>query len=526
MCYSPLHLPNNSRKFDLDRDKLYLNVPCGKCGECRQKRSDEITTRLYYEWIDCVKTSVPGFHYESPDGRVQIHEHGYAMLQTFTYNDEMVPWKHGIKCFNPDHYRTFMINLRNDCKKRGFLVPHPSISGKMIMPIKVFWVSEFGGDTYRPHYHPIFFVRGAISPEDLEDMCRHNWCVVDSHHKDENGQYKRTSLGWTDVQNPYSNKHTHPSELVIDGHVAVMNYVSQYVGKDIDFEKVLQDQKNSQYDGEPITDDDYKVMKPFLRQSNGIGECIKDMISIDDLMDGRVTIPDTRQGSKVVALPLYIDRKVFYDYSPEDKCFRLNDIGYQMKEHRLQHNSSYVKKQIDWLWSHCAELWTDLSSDYISNLLHDAGISFTPAECMYKVSNVLYNRYDDFINYICYYKDIHSTYAWCIEDKRVDLKEFAETFIQKHSSPPPDVPVFDLKDLRDSSPVDYRITMKHSYGCMCNRFKGFDEVLAILNGINLAFCVGRQKSYLAKCREKSRQKAIYVRGVLKQNKSFHSLNRF
>ena len=527
MCYSPLHLPNNKLKFDLDKDKLYINAPCGKCGECRQKRSDEITTRLYYEYLDCINTFVPDLHYKSPDGSVVIDGHGYAFLQTLTYNEEMVPWKHGIRCFNPEHYRMFMVNLRNDIVNRDLLIPSPKDPEKMIMPIKVFCASEYGGETYRPHLHLIMYIRGNINPELLEELCRHNWAIVDRKKDKLTGIRNRHSLGWTDVENPYSDKHTHPSELVVDGHVAVMNYVSEYVGKDIDFETVLHHQKNSEFDNEPISDQDYKSMRPFTRQSNGIGECIKDMVTIDDLMDGRITIPDTKQGTKVVSLPMYIDRKVFYKYDPEDKCFRLTDIGYQMKQHRLEHNTSYVKKQIDYLWSSIGELWTDLSEPYIAGLLQDAGVSLSPADCMLKISNILYNRYDDFINYILYYKDIHCVSSYLIDDKTTDLRHYAERFIVKYSEPPVGTPVFNMKDYRETQPVDYRVTMKHSYGTVCNRFKGFDEVLSILNGINLAFCVGKQKQYLKNKAEKARQKRIFKEGIfLKHNKSFHSLNRF
>ena len=510
MCYSPLHLPNNTRKFDVSRDKLMLNVPCGNCGECRQKKQDDVSARLYYEYLDTEKTVVPGFHYTSPDGCVDIHEHGYVYLQTFTYNEEMCPWLHGIKCFRPDDYRRFMVNLRHDLEQRGFIVKGDK------MPIKVYWVSEYGGETYRPHYHALFFIRGAISPELFEEMCRHNWSIV-GRRKCKDGKYERRSLGWTDIENPYSNVHTHPSQLVIDGHMAVMNYVSQYIGKDIEFETVLYHQKNSHFDDLPISDDDYKMLHPFTRQSNGIGECIKDVLTIDELMDGRMTIPDSTEGTKIIALPMYIDRKVFYQYDPTDKCFRLTDDGYAMKQHRLEHNRGYVKKQLEWLQSNISQLWSDRSAHMISWFTKDHKEYSDPATAMMKVSDVLYNRLEDFVSYILYYKDISSTYA-CNIDSGVDLKEFATKFIVKYSAPDPcTIPLVSLQDFKDQHPVDYRIMMKHTYGKVCDRFKDFDEVLGILNGINLAFCHGRQLDFLKRRAEKARQKKIY--------KQFHSLYR-
>lgn len=512
MCYSTLTLPNNSRKFDLRKDKLYLNVPCGKCGECRQKRQDEVTARLYYQYLETEKTSVPGFHYVSEDGRVNIHEHGYTYFESFTYNEDNVPWCHGIRCFDPKHYRMLMVYLRNDLKKEGY---EPG-------SIKVYWCSEYGGDTFRPHYHALFFVTCAITPDRLEELLQRNWCVITNRNKADS---ERKSLGWTDISNPYSDKHTRPSQLVCDS-IAVLGYVGQYIGKDIEFEKVLKLQKDSNFDEQPISKEEYKIMRPFTRQSNGIGECIKDYLTIDELMDGRMTVPDNLKGSKNIALPLYIDRKVFYDYNPEDKCFRLNDIGFQMKEHRLQYNREYVKKQIDWLRGHISHLWNDYTESYIADLCKDHHIYSTSAEAMLKVSDVLYNRLDDFVNYILYYKNISSTYRIDV-DNGVDLEQLAASKIIKYAHPDPcSCHLVSLKDYKDQDYEDYRRVIKHTYGHDCNRFKDFDEVIAILNGINLSYCIGRQRQYLKYRAEKARQKKIYKQGLYKNSHTFHSLNRF
>ena len=139
------------------------------------------------------------------------------------------------------------------------------------------------------------------------------------------------------------------------------------------------------------------------------------------------------------------------------------------------------------------------------------------ASCLSKISDTLYNRESDFIDYILYYKDIYSTYSVNV-DSGVDLKEFATKFIVKHSAPDPSWNcIVSLQDFKDSHPLDYRTVIKHSYGTCCDRFTDFDEVLGILNGINLAFCHHRQLQFLKRRAEKARQKKIY--------KQFHSLMR-
>lgn len=161
------------------------------------------------------------------------------------------------------------------------------------------------------------------------------------------------------------------------------------------------------------------------------------MVSIEELMDGRMTIPDTIQGEKVISLPLYIDRKLFYDYDPSDKCFKLNEKGYEMKEHRRERNRGYIKKQITYLIDNLPELWSAKSAYHIKgcSIRDHTYIKFgqlTPEICSGIISDTLRgDRFDDFIDYIMYYKDISSTYAIYVDDG-VDLKRFAESIIVKN----------------------------------------------------------------------------------------------
>lgn len=526
MCYHPVHIRNNSLTFDINKDKIFLDVPCGNCGDCRLKRQDDHALRLFYQYQETEGTRVPGFFYKSSDGKVNIKEHGYTYCQCFTYNEEMCPWLHGIKCFRPDDYRAFMVNIRNLWKREN--LPHSTL--------KVYWVSEYGGQTFRPHYHALFFITAPITPERFEELCREAWSVNPDHKYTKDS--KRVSLGWTELENPFSKNpnHTKPSDLVVNG-IEVLGYVSEYVGKDIDFETVLEKQKNSHYDGLPITDKDYKFLKPFTRQSNGIGECLTKMLTLDELMDGKAKLPDKLKGEKVVTLPLYVDRKVFYDYNPEDKCFRLNEQGYKMKEHRRNHNRGYVKKHIDYLLSQLSNLWTDESANYIVEILSKhklASIQYsdfykraidsrpTTADCMMFVSDTLYNRMDDFVDYIMYYKDISSTYAYAVDDG-VDLKDFAEKFIVKHYTDQPNF-IMKLDHYQEEHPKDYYRFLRSRYGQCCERFKDFDTVLDILNGVNLAFCSMKQKAYLKRREEKARAKKIYKESLFhrKRNKAYVS----
>lgn len=477
MCYRPLHIVNPSLHFDRDHDRRLLSVPCGQCGECRTNRQNEVASRIYYEYLDTVKKG------------------GYVFFQTFTYNEEMVPVRHGIKCFDTRHFLLFSKNLRYDMESCGYPVGYKNAEGSSRSYVKIFWTCEYGGNTYRPHYHALFFVTNGIPVEEFCAMTERNWCQANGKGGC-NARDQRVSLGYCDTNNIDPKRRHTPQERVVDG-MGALGYVSKYVCKDLDFLKVITNQKGGFFDGEPLTDEDKKYMFPFTRQSNGIGECMKDMLTIEDLMDGKVSIPDKLEGTKIVSLPQYIDRKVFYDYNPEDKCFRLNEQGLEMKKVRRLHNRGYVKKQIDFLWSNLCNLWTPFAAEK----LH-----MTEAECLQFISATLYNRDKDFIDYIIYYKDISSTYFDDI-DSIDDLADFAENNIvhQDTSVPPP----FSILQLKNDHPKIYYRCCEDDYGRAHPRFAGFEKILYILNKVNLGYCHQQQKLYEERQEEKARQKYLH-----------------
>lgn len=464
MCYRPFTIKNPSLRFSLDHDRMFIKVPCGKCGQCRTSKQDGYAARIYYEYLDTIKKG------------------GYVFFQTFTYNEECVPACHGIKCFDSRDHRLFSMNLRDRLLRDGY-------DNKM----KMFWCCEYGGNTYRPHYHALFFVTCGVSAEDFCHMTEDSWSKVVSRGY---GRVERVPLGHCDTNNPDPRRRHTWQERIVDG-MGALGYVSKYVCKDLDFLEVLEKQKNGNYDGDTITKEDEKYMYPFIRLSNGLGECMKDMLTIDELMEGRVSLPDKLKGQKIVALPMYVDRKVFYDYDPEDKCFRKNERGLEMEKVRKDHNRGYVKKQIDYLWRNISDLWTD----YAAKKLH-----LSECDCRVKISDTLYQRMDDFVDYITYYKDISSTYLFEV-DSGVNLKELAEVSILRNI--PNKSPSFSFKVQQSVNPKLYEDLCSSSYGQCCKRFADFEYILYIFNAINIGYCEKCQLDYLMRQEEKSRQKKVH-----------------
>lgn len=134
MCYSPVRVPNPSRKFRADMP-LFLTVPCGHCPDCLRNAHNEWYFRAYMEYLNCKASN------------------GAVYFLTLTYNDDNLPsmtFPDGSKqlCFYKRHIHNFIKYLRIQLKNLGY--PYKEI--------KYLICSEYGKNgTERPHYHPLLF---------------------------------------------------------------------------------------------------------------------------------------------------------------------------------------------------------------------------------------------------------------------------------------------------------------------------------------------------------------------------------
>lgn len=115
MCLFPVRaMPQEVGKPKLDPEGT-LQLPCGKCTECKAKRAVEWGLRARHE----------------------ISEHDENCFLTLTYDDESLPSHLVVK----SEFQKFMKRLRKHTKsKLRYMVSH-----------------EYGGRTGRPHHHAIIF---------------------------------------------------------------------------------------------------------------------------------------------------------------------------------------------------------------------------------------------------------------------------------------------------------------------------------------------------------------------------------
>lgn len=124
MCLTPIQIKNPylglgklGLNFLHDTVHTYINVPCGHCPACTSLRQSWINQRVQMESLD-----------------------NYLFYGTLTYSEDYVPWIH-VKDYNlrvprMSDFTNMIKRLRNSGLKLSYIV-----------------VSEYGGKTYRPHYH-------------------------------------------------------------------------------------------------------------------------------------------------------------------------------------------------------------------------------------------------------------------------------------------------------------------------------------------------------------------------------------
>lgn len=147
MCLTPYPVKMNH--------ECYVNVPCGKCPECRRRRVSAWSFRLMQE----EKRSTS------------------AHFITLTYDTSHVPIsKLGFMSLSYDDAQLFFKRLRKRVSSHS-----PNVR------IKYYLAGEYGGKTNRPHYHAIIF-----NVDDIFDIEK-SWKMGTTHY----GTVSGASIGYT-----------------------------------------------------------------------------------------------------------------------------------------------------------------------------------------------------------------------------------------------------------------------------------------------------------------------------------------
>ena len=353
-CLKPIKLRNPTLRIaKCGGTPLYIEVPCGKCAECKKTKRMEWNFRTYHQVTDCV------FH------------GGYVYFDTLTYADEHLPHLSDFlnikgkniddfSCFCCEHWRKFLKLLRIRLHRAYGAI------------LKYFITSEYGCDeryTHRPHYHLLLFVypglgRDIIKPYDLSLLVSSCW------------PYGRTD-GLPYQSEAYVKEHIYGYNLgqqhALD-FLPVCAYVSKYITKDSTFQKQLD--KRVEVLRKHFDDDTLapilRNIDMFHRQSQGFGLSYLENLTYDEFQyifeHSACRIVDESKVVTTISLPLYYKRKLFYDFIKRDDKYiwQPNKKGCEFIRKKMLSMVSFI----------CSDIYArtyQLSDDdkrYISSLLN------------------------------------------------------------------------------------------------------------------------------------------------------------
>lgn len=271
-------------------------------------------------------------------------------------------------CFRVSDYRNFMAQLREEIKRAGYGVRN----------LKYFLTSEYGTDpnkTHRPHYHVLFFIRPdengrMIDWFSLSKLVAKIWS---KNGRTDGYPYQNANY----VRNHVFSKNQNSDLLHMQ---LVCNYVSKYITKDSEFEKVVESRLYNIFkqrylkvglvfeDGMSLDDMLYylgedekercknlrKQCNQFHRQSNGFGEDWLKYNDYDEVFKtGMISMPDKNNIIKHVPIPSYYQMKVWYDLvkdaSGRAVKWELNEEGIKYKLVSVLKNLDIMKDKLN-MW--------------------------------------------------------------------------------------------------------------------------------------------------------------------------------
>lgn len=315
MCYNPLRIKSNKTDFDSRFDKVFFEVPCGKCSECQNGKIMSWSLRNYYEFLNCKDSNGVVFNF------------------TLTYNNENLPKQFGISTFQKSDIQKFLKLLRKWLVKDNVL-PQESI--------RYFVTSEYGHLHGRPHYHILFYIYHPVSPILFyKYVCKY---------------WNRGFVGYGKL-----------GMEVLDYHA--LNYACKYITKDSSYKSVVESVKlkyKELTDDKDLVnfDDFFKDFRQFHLESKGFGKCMLKYVTDKQLFLGKVFNPFSTNISSTLPIPLYIMRKVFYDEVKQDD----GSIRYELNIKGVIRKLGNLNNQID---SDCNKITSYRTYPNDENLLNE-----------------------------------------------------------------------------------------------------------------------------------------------------------
>lgn len=148
------------------------HYPCGQCPACKKQKSNEWVCRLSEEYKHSQSAYFVTLTYD--DYFIPIVEpykfDVHSPFDEYECTKEAVPfpWQVGIEVVNKRDCQLWLKRIRRKLSKDN-------------IKMRYFLVSEYGGQTYRPHYHAILFFDKIIDERQMHRYLLDSWIDVTSH---------------------------------------------------------------------------------------------------------------------------------------------------------------------------------------------------------------------------------------------------------------------------------------------------------------------------------------------------------
>lgn len=331
MCDSPISIKNKCKHFNPYIDPAFIQVPCGHCRSCMERKKDDWFIRANAEYKRC------------------INKGGYVLFPTLTYNDFNLPqWfdpEYNFTCpiFDKSHFVSFRNKLRVYLKRFDI-----DLTGDD--SLRYFYCTEYGGKKGRPHIHVLLFIPKNVSLSLMKRLVKKAW-IYGFVRYSPSGDCIKSSKG--------------------------ISYVMKYLSKDMawlkeygifDYMKKLEeDCDTTDLVKKRYSEVKLKLFKrsmPHHCQSMGFGSSFE--VTDDMFVNDSISASDIGLYGKkfIYHVPDYYKRKFLYDFRKDENVFVINQRGLELMAKRFPFLVSDVEKYLNSkVYSNYYESFTEFYRD-------------------------------------------------------------------------------------------------------------------------------------------------------------------
>lgn len=164
MCINKKTIVNRTKDFRA-YDKLYVDVDCGECEECRNQRNYDFYMRIVKECTWAIEN----------DYNIYFSTHTYdechiprTMIPIFDENWQFL-YEDEIKCFDSKDWGVYYDSIVKKLRRKYGI----GVNGAS--KLRYFVASEFGSLHGRPHLHILWLCPSVCSPSDFYDIVKNSW---------------------------------------------------------------------------------------------------------------------------------------------------------------------------------------------------------------------------------------------------------------------------------------------------------------------------------------------------------------